>query len=99
MSHDEPRWDAMGRDGTRWDAMSRGGNVVVPAFAVGRTQELIHALHQLVSAGRLPRIPVYIDSPLAINVTEVFRRHPECFATQQTQALRAGSPHRARSPW
>ncbi len=58
---------------------ARGGKVVVPAFAVGRTQEVVYLLHQLCQAGRIPDLPVYVDSPLAVNVTEVFRLHPECF--------------------
>lgn len=57
----------------------RGGKVIVPAFAVGRTQELLYVLHELFRTGRLPEIPIFIDSPLAINVTEVFRTHPECY--------------------
>jgi metallo-beta-lactamase family protein len=61
------------------DTVRRGGKVIVPAFAVGRTQELLYVLHELMKARRLPQIPIFIDSPLAINVTEVFRRHPECF--------------------
>ena len=61
------------------ETVLRGGKVIVPAFAVGRTQELLYVLHELKKAGRLPPIPVFIDSPLAINVTEVFRLHPECF--------------------
>lgn len=61
------------------DTIRRGGKVIVPAFAVGRTQELVYVLHELLLAGRLPKIPVFIDSPLAIDVTEVFRMHPECF--------------------
>lgn len=59
--------------------IQRGGKVIVPAFAVGRTQELLYVLHALFRSGRLPEIPIYIDSPLAIDVTEVFRMHPECF--------------------
>jgi metallo-beta-lactamase family protein len=61
------------------ETVARGGKVIVPAFAVGRTQELIFALNALSKAGRIPRIPVFIDSPLAINITEVFKLHPECF--------------------
>jgi metallo-beta-lactamase family protein len=57
----------------------RGGKVIVPAFAVGRTQELLYALAQLWREGRLPAIPVFIDSPLANAVTSVFRLHPDCF--------------------
>lgn len=64
------------------DTVRRGGKVIVPAFALGRTQELIYALNMLVRQGRLPSIPVFIDSPLAINVTEVFKLHPECFDTE-----------------
>jgi len=58
---------------------ARGGKVVVPAFAVGRTQELVHALDQLWNEGKLPPIPVFVDSPLAVNVTGVYRSHPECY--------------------
>jgi len=55
----------------------RGGKMIVPAFAVGRTQQLVLALHELVDAGRIPNFPIFVDSPLAINVTEVFQRHEE----------------------
>lgn len=55
----------------------RGGVVVVPAFAIGRTQELIWTIRKLEEEGRLPLISVYIDSPMAINVTDIYCRHPE----------------------
>lgn len=58
---------------------SRGGKVLIPAFAVGRCQELIYSLHRLHRAGRIPEIPVYVDSPLAVDITTVFRMHPEIF--------------------
>jgi metallo-beta-lactamase family protein len=57
----------------------RGGKVIIPAFAVGRTQEIVYRLNELTNEGRLPPIPVYVDSPLAVNVTDVFRAHPECY--------------------
>jgi len=57
----------------------RGGKVIIPAFAVGRTQELVYRLDELTNEGRLPPIPVYVDSPLAVNVTDIFRAHPECY--------------------
>ena len=57
----------------------RGGKVLVPAFALGRTQELVYSLHQLWRAGKIPEIPIYVDSPLAVDVTTVFRMHPEAF--------------------
>jgi metallo-beta-lactamase family protein len=55
------------------------GKVIIPAFSLGRTQELVYILDQLVNEKRLPKIPVYVDSPLAVNATEVFRSHSECF--------------------
>ncbi|MCE5228761.1 MBL fold metallo-hydrolase [bacterium] len=58
---------------------ARGGKIIVPSFSVERTQEIIYYLNQLTDEGRLAPIPVYVDSPLAVNVTEVFRLHPECF--------------------
>ncbi len=61
------------------ETIRRRGKVIVPAFAVGRTQEVLYVLHELFRTGRLPEIPIFIDSPLAINATEVFRSHPECY--------------------
>jgi len=55
------------------------GKLIVPAFSVGRTQEIVHTLDKLETQGRLPRIPVFVDSPMAVNATEVFTLHPECF--------------------
>ncbi len=57
----------------------RRGKVVVPSFAVGRTQTIVYFLHEQMVAKRLPRIPIYIDSPLAVNATEIFKLHPECY--------------------
>jgi len=59
------------------DAVARGGTLLVPAFAVGRTQEIIWTLRQLEEAGRIPELPVFVDSPMAIDVTELYCRHPE----------------------
>jgi metallo-beta-lactamase family protein len=59
------------------EAAQRGGALLVPAFAVGRTQELIWMLRQLEEANRIPSLPVYIDSPMAINVADIYCRHPE----------------------
>ncbi|MFN3596392.1 MAG: MBL fold metallo-hydrolase RNA specificity domain-containing protein [Rubricoccaceae bacterium] len=67
---------------------ARGGRVVVPAFAVGRTQELIYALNGLWNENRLPPLPVFVDSPLAVNATEVFRAHPECYDRDLLELLR-----------
>ncbi len=59
--------------------MEKKGKLIIPAFSVGRTQEIVYMLDRLEEAGRLPRVPVFIDSPLAVNATEVFVNHPECF--------------------
>lgn len=61
------------------DTAARGGRVLIPAFAVGRTQELVYDLHQLRRDGRIPEIPIFIDSPLATNATAVFAMHPETY--------------------
>jgi metallo-beta-lactamase family protein len=59
--------------------IDRGGKVIVPAFSVGKTQELLYVLFTLNDSGRLPAIPIFVDSPLSVNTTEVFKMHPECF--------------------
>lgn len=56
-----------------------GGKIIIPAFAVGRTQLIVYMLHKLFDQNRIPEIPIYVDSPLAVNATNVFRAHPECF--------------------
>ena len=61
------------------ETAARGGRVLIPAFSVGRTQELIYSLHQLTRERRIPSIPIYVDSPLAIDVTTVFSLHPDTF--------------------
>lgn len=57
----------------------RGGKILIPSFAVGRTQELVYSLHQLFRAGKIPGLPIYVDSPLAVDATAVFRLHPDLF--------------------
>lgn len=57
----------------------RGGKLLIPAFSVGRTQRLVYDLHELFDQGRLSPVPIFVDSPLATNVTQVFREHPECY--------------------
>jgi metallo-beta-lactamase family protein len=68
----------------------RGGRIIVPAFAVGRTQQLVVVLHQLIDEGKIPSIPVFVDSPLAVNVTEVFRKHENLFDTETQSFLENG---------
>lgn len=64
----------------------RRGKIIIPAFAVGRTQELVYALHELSAAQKIPTLDIYVDSPLAVDVTEIFRAHPECY-DEETLAL------------
>lgn len=70
------------------DTLHRGGKVIIPSFAVGRTQQIVYTLHQLTLAGQMPRIPIYVDSPLSVNATEIFRLHPECFNASIYKFLR-----------
>jgi metallo-beta-lactamase family protein len=82
--------EALGRIVT--ETAARGGRILIPAFAVGRVQEIIYDLHALSLAGLIPAIPIYIDSPLAIEATAVFETHPEIFDrgedfVQQVQKL------------
>jgi metallo-beta-lactamase family protein len=64
------------RDTVR-ETVRRRGKVIIPAFAVGRTQEIVYALNELEADGDIPQVPVFVDSPLAVSATEVFRMHPE----------------------
>jgi metallo-beta-lactamase family protein len=68
---------------------ARGGKIVAPAFAVGRTQQLVLLLNQLVKANRIPSIPVFVDSPLAVNVTETFRKYSNLFDAETAAMLEA----------
>jgi metallo-beta-lactamase family protein len=70
--------------------IGHGGRLIVPAFAVGRTQQLVLLLHQLFNERRIPEAPIYVDSPLAVNVTDAFRAHPECFNEETRQYLSNG---------
>jgi metallo-beta-lactamase family protein len=74
--------------------IERGGKVIIPAFAVGRTQELVYCLHQMIDAGDIPRVPVFVDSPLAVNASDIFRAHPEVF-DQETKDFIAQDKHRS----
>ncbi|HLH00659.1 MAG TPA: MBL fold metallo-hydrolase [Bryobacteraceae bacterium] len=65
----------------------RGGKMIVPAFAVGRTQQLVLLLHQLINDNQIPPFPIFVDSPLAVDVTEVFRNHPELFDEETRKFL------------
>jgi len=67
--------------------LDRGGKIIVPAFSVGKTQEFLYILFRLSDDGMLPKIPIFVDSPLAVNATEVFRSHPECFDEETSKYI------------
>jgi metallo-beta-lactamase family protein len=69
------------------ETLKQNGKVIIPAFSVGRTQQIVYVLNQLTLAGRLPRVPIFVDSPLSVNATEVYRLHPECFNDTINQFL------------
>jgi len=60
-------------------AHSRRGKIIIPAFTIERTQELIYLIHVLQQEGKIPILPIFIDSPMAVNATAIFKIHPECF--------------------
>jgi metallo-beta-lactamase family protein len=67
-------------------AVERKGKILVPSFALERTQEFVYALHRLTARKAIPPIPIYVDSPLSVRITEIFKLHPECF-DEETQAF------------
>ena len=69
------------------ETAARGGKIIIPSFAVGRTQELIFFLHLLKDAKAIPDLDIFVDSPMAINATGIFQLHPECYGEQVRQAF------------
>jgi len=73
------------------DTYRRGGVLLIPAFAVGRTQQLVYALHKLFLKRDIPQLPIYVDSPLATRVTDIFRLHPETYDSEIREFLLSGN--------
>ena len=69
-------------------ALDQKGKVIIPSFSVGRTQQIVYVLHQITDSGCLPRVPIFVDSPLSVNATEIYRKHTECFNDSIKQFLR-----------
>lgn len=69
--------------------VAKKGKIIIPAFSVGRTQEVVNVLNNLSFEGKLPHIPVYVDSPMAVNATEIMRNHPECFNEELTEYMQS----------
>ena len=67
-----------------------GGVLLVPAFAIGRTQEIVWQLDRLISSGDIPQLPLYLDSPMASRASDVYRRHPEFYDEETAKLLRSG---------
>lgn len=70
------------------DTYKRGGSIVMPAFAVGRVQQIVYMLHQLWRTGDIPPMPIFVDSPLAVDITSVFALHPECYDDETREFIR-----------
>ncbi len=92
--HDSPEKAYEALHSVASETFQKGGKLIIPAFAVGRTQSLVYYLHQMIERNELPSIPVFVDSPLAINVTALYREHPECF-DEETRDFMAQDPHGA----
>ncbi len=73
--------------------VERKGKIIIPSFALERTQEVVYYLDQLIKQRRIPELPIYVDSPLAVNITEIFMRHEECFDEETMKRFRTtGDP-------
>ncbi len=59
------------------ETLKQKGKVIIPAFSVGRTQQIVYVLHELICSGKLPRVPIFVDSPLSVNATDIYNHHPE----------------------
>ncbi|WCJ58672.1 MBL fold metallo-hydrolase [Fontisphaera persica] len=70
------------------ETLAQNGKVIIPSFSVGRTQQIVYELHQATLAGRIPKVPIFVDSPLSVNATEIYRLHPECFNDRIYKFLR-----------
>ena len=67
--------------------VEKGGKLIIPSFSVGRTQEIVYSLNNFFNQGKLPRVEIFVDSPLAVNATTIFRMHPECFNKEILQIM------------
>ena len=72
------------------ETLERGGNVIIPAFAIGRTQEILYELNPYAETGRLKGVRCFVDSPMAISAVEIYGRHPECFDEETLSLLKGG---------
>jgi len=68
--------------------VNKGGKLIIPSFSIGRTQEIVFVLNNFYNEGKLPKIEVFVDSPLSVNATEIFRMHPECMNNEVKQVMK-----------
>jgi metallo-beta-lactamase family protein len=73
------------------EAVSRGGKIIIPAFSVGRTQEIIYSLSKIFGRNEIPKIPVFVDSPLSTKATDIFKLHPECYDAEFAKMILDGN--------
>ncbi len=71
--------------------VDKGGKLIIPSFSVGRTQEIVYSLNKFFNQGKLPRVEIFVDSPLAVNATTIFRMHPECFNKEILKVMETDS--------
>ncbi len=69
--------------------VDRRGKIIIPSFSVGRTQDIVYQMNNLKNEGKLPDIPIFVDSPLSTNATEIFRKHPECFDNEAMKVMKS----------
>ena len=87
-SHNDPELAFIEFQDVVKKTIHRGGKVIVPAFAVGRTQEIVYHLNQMMFEGDVPPVPVYVDSPLAVKASDIFKNHLECFDDETKEFVR-----------
>lgn len=92
--HDDPEVAYREMKQVTLQTLERSGKVIIPAFAVGRTQELVYNLNRMRDEGALPQVPVFVDSPLAVTATQIFEQHDECY-DDETKAIIKGDGHPA----
>jgi metallo-beta-lactamase family protein len=95
-SHSDPEQAFLEFRDVTQKTINRGGKIIIPAFAVGRTQELVYFLNRMLVAKDIPPIPIYVDSPLAVNATDIFKKYYHLF-DRETQEFIRGEKHTALS--
>ena len=80
------------------ESLKSGGNVIIPAFAVGRTQDILYILNQLSKEGKLDHLQVFVDSPMATQATRITLKHPECLDKETQELMKTGQFPGARLP-